>query len=148
MPIEEAGEGGEECDDDVEAAEVWPLVGRGFPHVRVQRRSGEVASGRTGSEAGSGGGVDLQSDVQPPSSPLSIFGPPLEVGSPSPETVEQELGGQESGSREPGGKALGDDQQELPPAARSALRQLAAHNTPAHDNDEVRGGRTLSLIHI
>ena len=30
----------------------------------------------------------------------------------------------------------------MPPAARSALRQLAAHNTPAHDNDEVRAGRT------
>ena len=143
MPIEEAGEGGEESDDDVEAAEVWLLVGRGVPHVRVQRRNGEVASGRAGSESGSGGGVDLQNDVeQPPSSPLSISGPPLEVGSPSPETVEQELGGLESGSREPGGQALGDDQQELPPAARSALRQLAAHNTPAHDNDEVRAGRT------
>ena len=30
LPIEEAGEGGEESDDDVEAAEVWPLVGRVF----------------------------------------------------------------------------------------------------------------------
>ena len=115
-------------------------MGRGVPHVRVQRRNGEVSSGRAGSEAGSGGGVDLQNDVeQPPSSPLSISGPPLEVGSPSPETVEQELGGQESGSREPGGQELGGDQQELPPAARSALRQLAAHNTPAHDNDECNG---------
>ena len=54
LPIEEAGEGGEEIDDDVEATEVWPLVGRGVPHVRVQRRNGEVASGRAGSEAGSG----------------------------------------------------------------------------------------------
>ena len=89
LPIEEAGEGGEESDDDVEAAEVWPLVGRGVPHVRVKRKNGEVALGRVGSEAGSGGGVDLQSDVQPPSSPLSISGPPLEVGSPSPETVER-----------------------------------------------------------
>ena len=92
-------------------------MGRGVPHVRMKRKNGEVASGRGGSEEGSGGGVDLQSDVQPPSSP-------------SPEKVEQELGGQESGSKEPGGQALGDDQQELPPAARSALRQLAAHNTP------------------
>ena len=74
LPIEEAGEGGEESDDDVEAAEVWPLVGRGVPRVRVQRKNGEVASGRAGSEAGSGG-VDLQSDVEPPSSPLSIPGP-------------------------------------------------------------------------
>ena len=49
--------------------------GEGFPHVRVQRRNGEVASGRAGSEAGNGGGVDLQNDVeQPPSSPLSISG--------------------------------------------------------------------------
>ena len=32
---------------------------------------------------------------QPPSSPLSISGPPLEVGFPSPKTVEQELGGQD-----------------------------------------------------
>ena len=46
LPIEEAGEGVEESDDDMEAAEVWPLVGRGVPHVRVQRRNGEVASGR------------------------------------------------------------------------------------------------------
>ena len=87
------GGGREESDDDVEAAEVWPLVGRGVSHVRVQRRNREVASGRAGSEAGSGGGVDLQNYVeQPPFSPLSISGPPLEVGSPSPETVEQELG--------------------------------------------------------
>ena len=62
LPIEEAGEGVEESDDDVEAAEVWPLVGRGVPHVRVKRKNGEVALGRAGSEAGSGGGVDLQSD--------------------------------------------------------------------------------------
>ena len=55
LPIEEAGEGGEESDDDVEAAEVWPLMGRGVPHVRVKRKNGEVALGRAGSEAGSGG---------------------------------------------------------------------------------------------
>ena len=48
LPIEEAGEGGEESDDDVEEAEVCPLVGRGVPHVRVQRRNGEVASGERG----------------------------------------------------------------------------------------------------
>ena len=58
------GGGREESDDDVEAAEVWPLMGRGVPHVRVKRKNGEVASGRAGSEAGSGGVVDLQSDVQ------------------------------------------------------------------------------------
>ena len=142
---------------------MWPLEGRGIPHVRLQRRTNVVDLSEAADDPGSAGGVDAGSndlesagvagdegvvvgdshDVeQPPSSPLSISGPPLEVGSPSPETVEQELGGQESGSREPGGQALGDDQQELPPAARSALRQLAAHNTPAHDNDEVRAGRT------
>ena len=162
LPIEVAEEGGEESDGDAEA-EVWPLEGRGIPHVRLQRRTNVVDLSEAADDPGSAGGVDAGSndlesagvagdegvvvgdshDVeQPPSSPLSISGPPLEVGSPSPETVEQELGGQESGSREPGGQALGDDQQELPPAARSALRQLAAHNTPAHDNDEVRAGRT------
>jgi len=147
LPIEEAGEGGEESDDDVEAAEVWPLVGRGVPHVRVQRRNGEVASGRAGSEAGSGGGVDLQSDVEPPSSPLSIPGPSSDVGSvempSSPVTVEQTLGGQESEGGEQGGQdSGGNDNEELPPAARRALHELADHNTPVHDDDEVRIGRT------
>ena len=147
LPIEEAGEGGEESDDDVEAPEVWPLVGRGVPHVRVQRRNGEVASGRAGSEAGSGGGVDLKSDVEPPSSPLSIPGPSSDVGSvempSSPVTVEQTLGGQESEGGEQGGQdSGGNDNEELPPAARRALHELADHNTPVHDDDEVRIGRT------
>ena len=148
LPIEEAGEGGEESDDDVEAAEVWPLVGfTRVPHVRVQRRNGEVASGRAGSEAGSGGGVDLQSDVEPPSSPLSIPGPSSDVGSvempSSPVTVEQTLGGQESEGGEQGGQdSGGNDNEALPPAARRALHELADHNTPVHDDDEVRIGRT------
>ena len=123
------------------------LWGGLFPHVRVQRRNGEVASGRAGSEAGSGGGVDLQSDVEPPSSPLSIPGPSSDVGSvempSSPVTVEQTLGGQESEGGEQGGQdSGGNDNEELPPAARRALHELADHNTPVHDDDEVRIGRT------
>ena len=70
-------------------------MGRGVPHVRVKPKNGEVALGRAGSEAGSGGGVDSHDVEQPQSSPLSISGPPLEVGFPSPKTVEQELGGQD-----------------------------------------------------
>ena len=44
-----------------------------------------------------------------------------------------EQGGQDSG---------GNDNEELPPAARRALHELADHNTPVHDDDEVWIGRT------
>ena len=61
----------------------------------------------------------------------------------SPVTVEQTLGGQESEGGEQGGQdSGGNDNEELPPAARRALHELADHNTPVHDDDEVRIGRT------
>ena len=43
LPMEVAQEGGEDIDDDdAVEAEVWPLVGRGVPHVRLQRRNHAV----------------------------------------------------------------------------------------------------------
>ncbi|CAN0320183.1 unnamed protein product, partial [Scytosiphon promiscuus] len=156
FPIEAAEEGGEERDNGAEAAEVWPLVGRGVPHVRLPVRlpcCGAVTSDNAANEEKSAddvelqGDVDLQGEVEPPSSPLSIPGPSSDVGFVevplSPVTVEQTLGGQESEGGEQGGQNPGNSEsEELPPAARRARRELADHNTPVHEDYEVRTGRT------
>ncbi|CAN0473829.1 unnamed protein product, partial [Scytosiphon promiscuus] len=125
-------------------------------YVRLPVRlpcSGAVTSDNAANEEKSAddvelqGDVDLQGDVEPPSSPLSIPGPSSDVGSveapSSSVTVEQTLRGQESEGGEQGGQNPGgSESEELPPAARRARRELADHNTPVHEDDEVRTGRT------
>ena len=169
LPIDVAEEGGEDgVGDDEEEAEVWPLVGRGIPHVRLKRWHGAVTS----SEAGDVGdvGVDLEcedvgdagvdvecvggmdpSDLQsvlPPSSPSPNVDS-SELPSPSPVSVEQEQGGQEPEGGEPEGQESvpqeqggQESQNDLPPAARRALHVIGDYNKAPRPNHEVRTGRT------
>ena len=115
LPIGVAEEGGEESDDDVEEAEVWPIVGRGVAFTLLRRDV--TASGAGIDEVVS---VDAGSVGQPPSVPSSPSEPssPVNnisdraapsVSSPAPETDGEGQGGQEAGEVEMG-KPGGDDE--------------------------------------
>ena len=74
---EVAEEGGEEREDDV-GAEVWPLVGRGVPHILLRRNV--AVSGEAIDEVSS---IDVGSVGQPssmPSSPATKTIPPADTG--------------------------------------------------------------------
>ena len=130
----------DEEEEEAQLAEVWPLAGRGLPHVRLDTFN---AGGATGTEAeGEGNGAAQQQstdDVESEDSGEDDCLIPVDASTP-PSSPRSSSSSNDSDDNSSDSSPSSTD--ELPDATRRALRQLGPHMTDAHDGDEIREGRT------